>query len=49
MENQESNLNENNSSTAVIENTSTQQPSGVSEANPINQIFYLKFSIYIFF
>ena len=37
MENQESNLNENNSSTAVLENPSTENASGANESNPINE------------
>ncbi len=38
MENQESNLNENNSSTAVLEDPSTENASGANESKPINEI-----------
>ncbi len=37
MENQESNLNEKNSSTAVLENILTEQGPGANESKPINQ------------
>ena len=42
MENQESNLNENNSSTAVLENHSTEIASGANESKLVNEKKYFQ-------